>query len=48
MPNRELALYTVHGLFWTSFGLTRVILRLLDAAYREYRARTWRFVPGVY
>jgi protein-S-isoprenylcysteine O-methyltransferase Ste14 len=29
MPNPDLQLYGVHGTFWTAFGLTLVILRIL-------------------
>jgi protein-S-isoprenylcysteine O-methyltransferase Ste14 len=30
MPNVDLAVYTVHGLFWSAFGLTLLILRLRE------------------
>ena len=30
MPNRDFAIYAVHGVFWWAFGLTRLILRLRD------------------
>jgi protein-S-isoprenylcysteine O-methyltransferase Ste14 len=35
MPNPDLVLYPVHGAFWSAFGITMVVLRILYGGDRE-------------
>ena len=35
MPNPDFQLYTAHGLFWSAFGITLVVLRLFYGRERE-------------
>jgi len=45
MPNPDLQIYGVHGMFWTSFGVTLLILRVIYGRDREAAAPEARTAP---
>jgi len=42
MPNPDLQLYTVHGIFWTAFGITLVVLRIVYRREHESVGRPFQ------